>query len=251
MIIYFSATGNTKYCADILADYLDDEIIDSTEYIREKKKGSFESGRPWIFCTPIYVAYIPLVFEKFLKESEFKGNESFYFVLTLGGNENGGSIAPKILKPLCAKLGKKYMGTGHVPMVSNYVMLKDVQDKDAENNRAIKAKDTLKAFAEKIKALEMLPEFKINKVEYICVRPFLRLYYKMLFNDKKFYADSRCTSCGLCEKICPLGNITMKDGKPGWNGNCTHCTACINRCPSKAIQYGEKTKERSRYYLKM
>ena len=37
-------------------------------------------------------------------------------------------------------------------------------------------------------------------------------------------------------------------GKPRWTkDNCTHCTACINGCPQKALQYGKGTIKRTRY----
>ena len=29
-----------------------------------------------------------------------------------------------------------------------------------------------------------------------------------------------------------------------------HCTSCINGCPVEAIEYGDKTEMRNRYYLK-
>ncbi|MGI5933052.1 MAG: 4Fe-4S dicluster domain-containing protein, partial [Eubacterium sp.] len=29
--------------------------------------------------------------------------------------------------------------------------------------------------------------------------------------------------------------------------HCTKCSACINRCPVQAIQYGKRTKKRPRY----
>ena len=35
-----------------------------------------------------------------------------------------------------------------------------------------------------------------------------------------------------------------------WGTLCTHCMACINSCPEKAIQYGIRTKRKRRYYCK-
>jgi len=39
----------------------------------------------------------------------------------------------------------------------------------------------------------------------------------------------------------------MKDGKPHWLGNCTHCMACICHCPAEAIEYGKKSEGKRRY----
>ena len=82
MIIYFSGTGNSKYCAERLGELLEDRVVDSGRYIRERKKGKFCSTKPYVFCAPIYASYIPLIFERFLKSSEFEGSKEFYFVIT-------------------------------------------------------------------------------------------------------------------------------------------------------------------------
>ena len=249
MVIYFSGTGNTKYCAQILAEQLSDELVDSAEYIREKKKGNFRSEKPWVFCAPIYVGYVPLVFEKFITSSDFKGNDDFYFVLTLGGNpDKGASIAANLLKKLCDNIGKNYMGTGHIQMKSNYVMLTDVKEEAMSKERISAAKEKVIGFADKIKQAKRISEGEKSSSRW---RATIAFFYKLLIRDKKFFAEDSCIGCGLCEKICPLKNIKMVDNKPVWNGECTHCTACINRCPKKAIQYGKKTRERGRYYLKV
>ena len=49
-------------------------------------------------------------------------------------------------------------------------------------------------------------------------------------------------------QVCPLKNIVIRDGRPTWNGACTHCTACLNLCPAGAIEYGKKTVGKPRYH---
>ena len=65
--------------------------------------------------------------------------------------------------------------------------------------------------------------------------------------DKPFRVLDTCIGCGLCEKNCVMSNITMQDGRPVWNGNCTHCMACICGCPEAAIEYGKKSVGKPRY----
>ena len=69
----------------------------------------------------------------------------------------------------------------------------------------------------------------------------------MFVHAKKFQATNACTSCGKCAVICPLNNIRLTNGTPVWGKNCTHCMACINRCPTQAIEYGNHTKTLPRY----
>ncbi len=65
-----------------------------------------------------------------------------------------------------------------------------------------------------------------------------------------FTADQSCTSCGLCERTCPVQAIRMvpagsadsaiaagriTSSRPEWRGNCESCNRCINICPVQAI----------------
>jgi len=79
------------------------------------------------------------------------------------------------------------------------------------------------------------------------------LLYKLSFQqvckmDKKFWADDKCNSCGICSQVCPAANIEMTNGKPSWLHRCEQCLACLQWCPQKAIQYGEKTVKYQRYH---
>ena len=65
--------------------------------------------------------------------------------------------------------------------------------------------------------------------------------------DKPFFADEKCSACGICEKICSARNIEMIGGKPVWKHRCEQCFACIQWCPEEAIQYGKGTKNKKRY----
>ena len=66
--------------------------------------------------------------------------------------------------------------------------------------------------------------------------------------DKSFYAEDTCTSCGICVKVCPVNNITLEEGIPQWQHKCQQCLACINFCPEKCIQFGDKTLKTQRYH---
>ena len=48
-------------------------------------------------------------------------------------------------------------------------------------------------------------------------------------------------------KMIELNNIVLKDNKPVWGNNCTHCMACIGNCPTQAIEYGTITQDKERY----
>ncbi|MBT3273308.1 MAG: 4Fe-4S binding protein [Spirochaetales bacterium] len=51
-------------------------------------------------------------------------------------------------------------------------------------------------------------------------------------------AKERCAGCGLCERLCPAGSISMAGGFPGFGKGCWYCMRCFSLCPSRAIGYG-------------
>ena len=53
--------------------------------------------------------------------------------------------------------------------------------------------------------------------------------------DVDFIAvDDRCTECGVCAGVCPMGAIDPEDGRSIDHVACITCCACIKRCPNGA-----------------
>ena len=52
--------------------------------------------------------------------------------------------------------------------------------------------------------------------------------------------EKRCTSCGLCEKICPVGAISFENGKRRVS-ECIKCSECEKVCPVSAITISGKS----------
>ena len=245
MIVCFSCTGNSAWCAKLLAQRLDDEVVDVFHYIRNGIAADLVSGRPWVFVVPTYAWRLPRVFEQFLRSGSFQGSEDAYFVMTCG-QEMGN--APRYIRPLCGELGLRCRGTLEVVMPENYIALFDAPGEVEARSIVEAARPVLERGAALIRAGEDFPEPEVSIADRIKSGIVNPCFYPLIVKAKKFTADDRCISCGKCAQICPLGNIELQGGKPVWGDRCTHCMACICGCPTEAIEYGRATQGKVRYH---
>ena len=67
------------------------------------------------------------------------------------------------------------------------------------------------------------------------------LFCKEYDNESRTYSSKlkvdtdKCIGCGLCEKLCPMKNIAIKDQKAVSSDRCTMCYRCVNKCPGQAL----------------
>lgn len=244
MILFFSGTGNSAYAAKYISEKINDEVKNLFNIIREKDTSPLKSEKPWVIVAPTYSWQLPLFLRDWLKNAKLEGSKDVYFVLTCGGEIGD---APKHLIKLCKKMNVNYKGCAEVKMPENYIAMFDSCDEDKAKRIIEKCIPSLDEAANAILEGESIPENKcgfVGKLYSTAVNP---LFYSIFVKDKKFYATDECINCGLCEKKCILGNIEIKDGKPSWKGNCTHCMACISYCPKNAIEYGKASQGKRRY----
>ncbi len=243
MILYFTGTGNSKFAADYIGSVTGETPVSINEYMKKGERPEFTSELPYIIAAPVYAWRLPHVVEAFLRECSFDGSRDMYFVLTCGDSiGNAGAYA----ETLCREKGLNYRGMADVAMPENYITMFSAPTEEEEPLIMEKARRRLKSVAETIARRDDLTQ-KSPKAKALSaiVNP---VFYKFFVHDRPFLAEESCTGCGFCERVCPLNNIKLKDGKPVWGGDCTQCMACICGCPAEAIEYGKKSVGKRRYW---
>lgn len=244
MVLYYSGTGNSAFAAKYIAEKIGDESVNLFDIIKNKVKASLVSSKPFVVVAPTYCWQLPIFIRDWLFKANLEGSRDIYFVLTCGGEIGD---AGKYLKKLCQKKELIYKGVAEIVMPENYIALFDSCDENDAKRLIEDCKPSLDEAVNAISKGECIPEKKssiMDKVYSAAVNP---VFYSLIVKDKKFYATDECIGCGICEKKCVLDNIKIEKGKPKWQGNCTHCMACISYCPKTAIEYGKASKGKRRY----
>ena len=132
-------------------------------------------------------------------------------------------------------------------MPDNYLVMFTPPDPTQAQRIIQKAQLTLQQGAQWMEEGKSFPSVENGRWDKVKSGPVNRAFYRFYVKAKKFYAKDTCISCGKCEHVCPLNNIKLEGGKPVWGTKCTHCMACIAKCPVEAIEYGKATKHKQRY----
>lgn len=246
MILCYSGTGNSLRLARQLASELEDELFFLNPVLRTGKVLSFSSGKPYVLVSPTYAWRLPRVVEEALLRARFEGSRRFYVVLTCG---SGVGAAPLYAERLAQSLGLDYRGLAPVVMPENYIALFRAPGPQ-KTKRLLEAADgEVLRLADSIRQDRAFREAELSRMSQRLSDVLYSFFYRHVLHDKRFYVKKNCISCGRCEKLCPLGNIRLVEGRPKWQGNCTHCMACISACPTEAIEYSFWTWGKRRYYL--
>jgi ferredoxin len=250
-IFVFSGTGNSLAVAKGLAEALGDcELVSIPGALQGGNSAASVPSVGLVF--PLYFFGLPRVVLEFLRKIDL-GRVSYLFaVVTRGGSP--GCAAHLIRKTLSEKTkGLTGPDGGRVPALdsafyltfwTNFIVRYWAPSERRREAIARRADAKLRRIARIVEAGE----------KRACREPFLLLalprYRRFLAgvnaSDSRFYATARCSSCGLCERICPVSNIRMEGGKPAWLHRCELCLACLHFCPETAIEYGGRTRGKRR-----
>ncbi len=244
MIIYFTGTGNSRYCAQFLADKLQDACVDAFPMIRQGAKTDLHSETPWVFVAPTYAWQAPRIFVQFLHDTMFCGNRLAYFILTCGG-ETGN--AHEQLAQACREKGLCDQGLLSVIMPDNYLVMFPSPKPEEVKQKIEAARPNLEMAVEKILAGQPFPAKRPGALDKLKSGPVNEGMYRFFIKPSRFFSTDACVSCGKCQEVCPLGNISLTNGRPVWSNQCTHCMACLCGCPTGAIEYGKRTQGKARY----
>ena len=243
IIYYYSATGNSLYTARKLQEALDGaEIKSMVEAMQDAECVAEAQCVGFVF--PMHYFGLPMQVEEFIERLTIKESPYLFAVATCGVPYWGRPF--KALNEILEKKRRRLHGEWFLRLVSNYLPLRDTAADWRIAIRAWLAERKLRKIAQAVEAREGHETWQL--LEKMSIRYHKEWKARQKEIDTGFTCDgNKCTSCGLCERICPKGNIIRPTGKPEWQHDCVECLGCLHICPAEAIDYGPETKGRKRY----
>lgn len=243
MIFFFSGTGNSRWVASELAKLTNDTVMNISEYIKgrcDKYDFTHEDRIGIVF--PIYTWDVPLPMLHFLKCLKISPHAYTYAVCTCG--DDTGKAITHLQKTI------KIDAAWSVHMPNTYIPMFHLDPENVMQDKLKKTSEQIKAIANAINEKERridIQEGSFPAFKTYVINP---LFIRFACNTKGFHIEGQCTECGTCCRVCPMGNITIAEGKPKWGNTCVHCMACIHSCPERIIQYSKATQTKGRYSLR-
>jgi len=252
-IYFFSGTGNSFIVAKDLATGLNAKLLSIISLMENKVVKTTADVIGIVF--PIYDFKAPLLIEEFLKKLNSNDDAYIFAVCTYGVLPIKTMIK---LKKFLLSINKELSGAFTIKMPHNGVGYSEIPIE--------KQKQMFEVWNKKCHQIVQYVQHRKtgliehnNSLYYLVLLGILLRMLPSLFGMLKavvlhgwdslgFVANEQCTSCGICEKICPVNNISMKNDTPVWLDKCINCFACLHWCPEEAINAGVITKKMKRYH---
>jgi len=233
--LYFSGTGNTKYCVEQFLHCFSND--NSSVSIEEKNINEvFAENNMIVFAYPIYFSNTPKIVYDFIVEhrKNFAG-KNIFIIATMGlFSGDGTGCSARLFK----KYGAKIIGGLHIKMpdcIGDVKLLKKTLD---ENRNIIKiADEKIQYSAKRLKEGKPTKE-GLNTFYHIAGLFGQRLWFygkSTSYKNKPDIDLHKCINCGICVKNCPMNNLEKIGEKIISKKRCTMCYRCVNHCPVEAL----------------
>jgi iron-sulfur protein len=246
--IYLSGTGNTKHCVQKFLSALDSDAkcvpIEDKESI-----DTIRNNGDIVLAYPTQFSNVPFMVKDFvIRNKDLWEGKKIFLITTMGAfSGDGTGCLARVLK----RYGAIILGGMQIRMPDAICDSKLLKKSLEENRRIVhEADEKIDKATSDIKQDGRYPKEGLSFFAHMAGLFGQRLWFykKTADYSKKLKISDSCIGCGLCASNCPMGNLSIQNGKAVNFGKCAMCYRCISTCPKKAITLlGKEVVEQCRY----
>lgn len=256
MLLYFSATGNSRAVAERLARDTNDAV---RPLLTSPSTIELAEGEALGLVCPVHGWGLPVAVRDALLRLRIKAHAEtpyIYCVLTCG--DDIGRTDREVRSLVKQHHGCQLAAVWSVTMPNTYVVLPgfDVDQPTVEQEKISVAALHLTSIATAIRERRTdIRDVHPGALPWTKSHVLGPLFRRFLVTDRIFSVDrSKCNACGRCANVCPLHHIRLDhDGRPQWGNTqsrCITCLACYHHCLHHAIQPGRYARGKGQYVFK-
>jgi ferredoxin len=252
-IYYFTGTGNSLAVARDIANKLDGKLIPAVSVTKSDAIRTDAEIIGLVF--PIYDFKAPELINQLIRKMEDLESKYVFAVCTYGVtplntmkrlekvvNSSGGELSGGFT----VHMPHSGLGYDGIPIDRQRKMFEDYRIKSTTIVNHVKAgkRGTVEktGFMRRMVVAGLILRMSPKLI------PMFKQGILKGWDSLGFHSDENCNGCGICEKVCPMENIEIKENKPVWRDNCLSCFACLHWCPQSSIQIADLTKKMDRYH---
>ncbi len=233
-ILYYTSTGNNLY----ISKRLGGELLSIPQLMREERFDIKDDSVGIVF--PVFFATSPKTLRQFIQKVNIDAD---YIFLICSYGSDGDQNALKIMKETLNNRGITVNYTNSLLMVDNFLPVFDMK-KEKEIKKDLKIEDEIENIKNDILNRK---DYIFDKKPFTDVENIEELLETTMTEQFHIIVGDGCSSCMVCMKVCPRGNIRLSEEKQLFGDNCDFCLGCVQHCKNHVLTINDELNPDERY----
>lgn len=233
-ILYYTTTGNNLY----IAKQLGGELYSIPQLVRDELFDIEDDIVRIVF--PVFFATSPKTLREYIDKVNIKTD---YLFLIASYGSDGDQNALRIMKETLNRRGISVNYTNSVLMIDNFLPVFDMaQEKEIKRDLDVDGQ-----ISEIKRDIDERREYIFDKPMFTDADNIEEVLESTMTGKYHIQVGDDCSSCKICVRVCPRGNVTLTEDGPVMGDDCDFCLGCVQHCKTNTLTINDELNPNERY----